>query len=88
MSVTIHCTNNSCAERAKCKKGQPMKDGQTVEFIYREVFSECSKFECLSCHFTYVHGESEKQCRKCGAYYYDNFVFSCPWEQHGDVRNA
>jgi len=87
--MTTHCTNESCQERTKCKKGQSMRDGQNMEFLHpKTVFDDCESFECLACHFTHVHGEDEKQCRKCGAYQQDSFVFACPWELTPDARNA
>jgi len=66
-----------------------MRDGQKMEFLHpKTVFHDCEHLECLDHHYTHVHGEDEKQCRKCGAFEFDGFEFSCPWESTPEARNA
>jgi len=87
--TSTHCTNTSCLIRGNCKKGLPMIDGQRSLFLYpKNGFLQCQDFECLDCHFNHVHGETRKQCRKCGKYENDGIEYICVWEKHGDVRNA
>ena len=91
--MTTHCTNYSCKERDKCKKGKPTQDGDTPLYLFpRAVFEACEHFECLECRYHFVHGNTKKQCGKCGKVEFDgveyNVAHDCIWAQHGDVRNA
>ena len=45
---TTHCTNENCHIRKQCKKGEPMIDGQHVDFYMRYADDYvCREFEIM-----------------------------------------
>lgn len=45
-TFSTHCTNENCPIRGQCKKGEPMTDGQHVDFYTRyDDDNECLEFE-------------------------------------------
>ena len=53
-----------------------MIDGNCVQFNFpADAFSDCEHFQCRNCKFVHVHGQKEKQCKKCGAVEFDGINY-------------
>lgn len=76
MKTQIHCTNDDCRQRKKCRKGQAMTNGNRVEYYFpSQPFADCEQFECIKHDFVSVLGQEIKQCRKCGELEFDGIDY-------------